>query len=103
MSYEGAAAEVPDGLVHALRRRVDGINAAGEEFLDIIKLGQTVVNIPVRSQYTKPSSMQACLNPILCFVETALEPADAGGPACRTNSPEEIAPADGPARLKAGG
>jgi hypothetical protein len=37
-----------------------------------------------------------------CVVETAQEPADAGGPACRINSPEEIAPADGPARPKAG-
>ena len=43
VSFGGEAAEVPDGLVHAIRRRVDEINTAGGELFDVLKLGQTVV------------------------------------------------------------
>ena len=43
VSFGGEAAEVPDGLVHAIRRRVDEINIAGGELFDVLKLGETVV------------------------------------------------------------
>jgi transcription antitermination factor NusG len=43
VSFGGEAAEVPDGLVHAIRRRVDEINIAGGESFDVLKLGETVV------------------------------------------------------------
>jgi transcriptional antiterminator RfaH len=43
VSFGGEAAEVPDGLIHAIRQRVDEINTAGGELFDILKMGETVV------------------------------------------------------------
>ena len=43
VSFGGEAAEVPDGLIHAIQQRVDEINSAGGELFDVIKLGETVV------------------------------------------------------------
>ena len=43
VSFGGEVADVPDGLVHAIRCRVDEINTAGGELFDVLKLGQTVV------------------------------------------------------------
>ena len=43
VSFGGEVAEVPDGLVHAIRQRVDEINSAGGELFDVLKLGETVV------------------------------------------------------------
>lgn len=43
VSFGGQAADVPDGLVQAIRRRVDEINAAGGELLGNLRPGQTVV------------------------------------------------------------
>ena len=43
VSFGGEAAEVPEGLIHAIRRRVDEINAAGGELFDVLKMGETVV------------------------------------------------------------
>ena len=43
VSFGGEAAEVPDGLVHAIRQRVDEINSAGGELFDVLIMGETVV------------------------------------------------------------
>jgi transcription antitermination factor NusG len=43
VAFGGEAAQVPDGLIHAIRQRVDDINAAGGELFDALKLGETVV------------------------------------------------------------
>ena len=43
VSFGGEVADVPDGLVHAIRRRVEEINIAGGELFDVLKQGQTVV------------------------------------------------------------
>ncbi len=43
VSFDGQPAEVPDGLVQAVRRRVDQIQAAGVEQLLGIERGETVV------------------------------------------------------------
>ena len=43
VSFGGEVAEVPDGLVHAIRQRVDEINSAGGELFDVLKIGETVV------------------------------------------------------------
>jgi transcription elongation factor/antiterminator RfaH len=43
VSFGGEVAEVPDGLIHAIRSRVDEINSAGGELFDVLKLGETVV------------------------------------------------------------
>jgi transcriptional antiterminator RfaH len=43
VSFGGEAALVPDGLIHAIRQRVDEINTAGGELFDALKLGETVV------------------------------------------------------------
>ena len=43
VSFGGEAAEVPDGLIHAIRQRVDEINNAGGELFDVLKIGETVV------------------------------------------------------------
>lgn len=42
VTFGGEAAHVPDGLLHAIRQRVDEINAAGGELYDAIKPGETV-------------------------------------------------------------
>jgi transcription antitermination factor NusG len=43
VSFGGEAADVPDGLIQAIRHRVDEINAAGGELFDVLKPGETVV------------------------------------------------------------
>jgi len=43
VSFGGEAAEVPDGLIHAIRHRVDEINGAGGELFEALKIGGTVV------------------------------------------------------------
>ncbi len=43
VSFGGAPPTVPDSLVHALRQRVDEINAAGGEQLNGLKRGEAVV------------------------------------------------------------
>jgi transcriptional antiterminator RfaH len=43
VSFDGAPADVPENLVEAIRRRVDGINAAGGELLQGLEAGETVV------------------------------------------------------------
>lgn len=41
--FDGEAAEVPDGLIHAIRQRVDAINSAGGELLESLKHGDKVL------------------------------------------------------------
>lgn len=43
VSFDGRPADVPGGLIQAIRRRVDEINAAGGELLESLKPGETVV------------------------------------------------------------
>ena len=43
VSFGGKAAEVPDGLIHAIRQRVDEINTAGGELFEVLKTGEKVV------------------------------------------------------------
>lgn len=43
VSFGGEVAEVPDGLIHAIRTRVDEINEAGGELFDVLEIGGTVV------------------------------------------------------------
>jgi transcriptional antiterminator RfaH len=43
VSFDGAPADVPENLVHAIRRRVDEINAAGGELLESLKPGEPVI------------------------------------------------------------
>ena len=43
VSFGGEPAQVPDGLINAIRKRVDEINAAGGELLDALKPGDAVV------------------------------------------------------------
>ncbi len=43
VAFDGAPADVPENLVHAIRRRVDEINSAGGELLQSLKAGETVV------------------------------------------------------------
>jgi transcriptional antiterminator RfaH len=43
ITFGGAPAYVPDGLIHAIRQRVDEINSAGGELFDVLKTGETVV------------------------------------------------------------
>jgi transcriptional antiterminator RfaH len=40
--FGGIPAYVPDGLIHAIRQRVDEINAAGGELFEVLKPGETV-------------------------------------------------------------
>ncbi len=42
VAFGGEVADVPDGLVHAIQRRVDEINAAGGELFDVLRMGDTV-------------------------------------------------------------
>ena len=41
--FGGVPAYVPDGLVHAIKKRVEEINSAGGELFEVLKAGQTVV------------------------------------------------------------
>ena len=41
--FGGEAAQVPDGLIQAIRRRVDEINASGGELFHVLKSGQKVL------------------------------------------------------------
>ncbi len=43
VSFGGEAADVPDGLIHAIRQRVDEINDAGGELFDVLRTGEAVV------------------------------------------------------------
>jgi transcription antitermination factor NusG len=43
ISFGGEPAFVPDGLIHAIRQRVEEINSAGGELFDILKSGETVL------------------------------------------------------------
>ena len=41
--FGGEPASVPDGLIHAIRQRVDEINLAGGELFDVLKSGEMVL------------------------------------------------------------
>src|SRR5271157_1421041 len=43
VSFDGHPANVPENLVHAIRRRVNEINTAGGELLESLRPGETVV------------------------------------------------------------
>ena len=43
ITFGGEPAFVPDGLIHAIRQRVDEINFSGGELFDVLKSGQTVL------------------------------------------------------------
>jgi transcription antitermination factor NusG len=43
ISFGGEPAFVPDGLIHAIRQRVEEINAAGGELFDVLEPGETVL------------------------------------------------------------
>ena len=43
VTFGDEPAFVPDGLIHAIRERVDEINAAGGELFDVLKPGETVL------------------------------------------------------------
>jgi transcription elongation factor/antiterminator RfaH len=43
ISFGGEPAYVPDGLIHAIRQRVQEIDSAGGELFDVLKPGDTVM------------------------------------------------------------
>src|SRR3990172_2882394 len=43
VAFGGEPADVPDGLVHAIRHRVDEINRAGGELFEVLTPGESVV------------------------------------------------------------
>src|SRR5512137_2589358 len=43
IDFGGEPAFVPDGLIHAIRQRVDEINSAGGELFEALKPGETVL------------------------------------------------------------
>ena len=43
ITFGGTPAFVPDGLIHAIRQRVDEINFSGGELFDVLKSGETVL------------------------------------------------------------
>jgi len=43
ITFGGTPAFVPDGLIHAIRQRVEEINLAGGELFDALKPGETVL------------------------------------------------------------
>ena len=43
VSFGREAADVPDGLIHAIRQRVDKINEVGGELFGVLKIGATVM------------------------------------------------------------
>lgn len=43
IAFGGEPALVPDGLIHAIRQRVDEINSAGGELFDALRSGETVL------------------------------------------------------------
>jgi transcription elongation factor/antiterminator RfaH len=43
VSFGGEVADVPDGLIHAIQKRVEEINNAGGELFDVLKTGDSVV------------------------------------------------------------
>jgi len=43
ISFGGEPAFVPDGLIQAIRQRVDEINSSGGELFDVLKSGETVL------------------------------------------------------------
>ena len=42
VAFDGCPADVPESLIHAIRRRVNEINAAGGELLESLRSGDTV-------------------------------------------------------------
>ena len=42
VAFDGCPANVPESLIHAIRRRVNAINAAGGELLESLRSGDTV-------------------------------------------------------------
>ena len=42
VSFDGHPADVPEGLIRAIRRRVNEINAAGGELMESLKSGDSV-------------------------------------------------------------
>jgi transcriptional antiterminator RfaH len=43
LRFGGEAANVPDGLIHAIQKRVEEINDAGGELFETLKIGETVL------------------------------------------------------------
>lgn len=43
IDFGGEPAFIPDGLIHAIRLRVDEINSAGGELFEVLKPGETVL------------------------------------------------------------
>jgi transcriptional antiterminator RfaH len=43
ITFGGAPASVPEGLIHAIRQRVEEINSAGGELFEALKSGETVL------------------------------------------------------------
>jgi transcription elongation factor/antiterminator RfaH len=43
IAFGGEPAFVPDGLIHAIRQRVEEINSAGGELFEVLKPGETVL------------------------------------------------------------
>jgi len=104
VSFGGEEADVPDGLIHAIRQRVEEINGAGGELFDALKNWRDGRGSfrAVRRLRSHLRCTPARLGSRPGAVETAQEPPDAGGSSSRANSPEEIAPLFGPARPPAG-
>jgi transcriptional antiterminator RfaH len=43
IAFGGEPAFVPDGLIHAIRQRVEEINSSGGELFDVLRSGETVL------------------------------------------------------------
>jgi transcription antitermination factor NusG len=43
VTFEGEAADVPDGLIHAIQAKTDQINEDGGELFEVLNTGETVV------------------------------------------------------------
>jgi transcription antitermination factor NusG len=43
VQFGGEAANIPDGLIHAIQQKVEAINVAGSELFEALKKGQPVV------------------------------------------------------------
>jgi transcription antitermination factor NusG len=43
ITFGGEPAFVPDGLIHAIRQRVDEVNSSGGELFNVLKSGETVL------------------------------------------------------------
>jgi len=60
VTFGGAPATVPDGLIHAIQRRVEEVNAAGGELFDGLKSGDAVYYRVGLLPATRRSSMRIC-------------------------------------------